>query len=206
MLDAAGWESAHVFGVSMGGMIAQQLALDAPGRVRSLVLGCTTCGQPDPTPESMEAGRTLMEAVQLIPTDAERAVRMMLPLSYPQSFLDAHPELVPLLTAALRMLPTRKAPVIEYEGGDLLGWESASRLHELTMPALVLHGTEDRLIPVTHAYALLEGLPNVELRVFKGAGHAFQAHDFAGINTSIAAWLSTRPAPAPAPASAPSTD
>ena len=205
VLDAAGWESAHVFGISMGGMIAQQLALDVPGRVRSLVLGCTTCGQPDPTPDSMEAGRQLMEAFKLAPTDPEGAIRMMLPLSYPQSFIDAHPELVPLGTAALRMLPTRRVPEVELEGGDLQGWETCSRLHELTMPALVLHGTEDRLIPVTHAYRLFEGLSNVELRIYKGAGHIFQAQDFAGINTSIVAWLSTRPAPAPAPASAPST-
>ena len=196
VMDAAGWESAHVFGVSMGGMIAQQFALDNPGRVRSLVLGCTTCGEPEPTPESLEAGRTLAEAVKLIPTEPERAVRMMLPLSYPQSFLDAHPELVPLLTMALKAQPTQKAPEIDPEAGRIEGWEPwCSRLAELTMPALILHGTEDRLIPVTHAQRLFDGLPHAELRIYKGAGHAFQAHDFTGINTSIATWLSTRPAP-----------
>jgi pimeloyl-ACP methyl ester carboxylesterase len=199
VMDAAGWQSAHVFGVSMGGMIAQQLALDAPGRVRSLVLGCTTCGEPAPTPEQVAAVRQLGEAFRLSAEDPERAVQIMLPLSLPQPFIDAHPEIAPLLVAGLRMMPTRKVPEADLEVAPQ-AWESCSRLHELTMPALVLHGTEDRLIPVTHAQRLFEGLPNVELRIYKGAGHAFQSHDPAGINTSIADWLATRPAPPPPPA------
>jgi pimeloyl-ACP methyl ester carboxylesterase len=50
----------------------------------------------------------------------------------------------------------------------------------------------DRLIPVSHAFRLLEGLPQAELRVFKGAGHAFQALDMAGITRGIAEWLAAK--------------
>ncbi len=193
VMDAAGWESAHVFGVSMGGMIAQQLALDAPRRVRTLVLGCTSSGEPEErTPEQEQAVRMLGEAVALMQEDPERSVRLMLPLSYPQPFIDAHPELVPLMVAMAKAMPTKKAPEIRLDDAGVLQWKSAPRLAELTMPALILHGTEDRLIPVSHAFRLLEGLPQAELRVFKGAGHAFQALDMAGITRGIAEWLAAK--------------
>jgi 3-oxoadipate enol-lactonase len=193
VMDAAGWESAHVFGVSMGGMIAQQLALDAPRRVRTLVLGCASSGEPEErTPEQEAAVRTLGEAVALMQEDPERSVRLMLPLSYPQAFLDAHPELVPLMVAMAKAMPTKKAPEIQLDDAAVLQWKSAPRLAELTMPALILHGTADRLIPVSHAFRLLDGLPQAELRVFKGAGHAFQALDMAGITRGIAEWLAAK--------------
>jgi 3-oxoadipate enol-lactonase len=193
VLDAAGWSSAHVFGVSMGGMIAQQLALDAPDRVRSLVLGCTTSGVPEErTPEHEEALRTLGEAVAIMQEDPERSVSLMLPLSYPQPFIDAHPELAPLMAMMARAMPTKKAPEIRLDGEGIQQWKSAPRLAELTMPALVLHGTEDRLIPLDHAMRLFEGLPQAEIRIFKGAGHAFQAQDMDGITRGIAAWLAAK--------------
>ena len=203
MLDAVGWSSAHIFGVSMGGMIAQQLALDAPDRVRTLVLGCTSSGlvQEERTPEHDEALRTLGEAVAIMPTEPERSVRMMLPLNFPQPFIDAHPELMPLMTAFVKAMPTKKAPELNRDDPKLLEWTSAPRLGELTMPTLILHGMEDRLAPVQYALRLLEGLPNVELRLFKGAGHAFQSHDMDGITHGIADWLAVKSglkSPAPA--------
>ena len=192
VLDAVGWSSAHVFGVSMGGMIAQQLALDAPERVRTLVLGCTSSGIEERTPEHDEALRTLGEAVAIMQEDPERSVQMMLPLSYPQPFIDAHPELAPLMVMMARAMPTKRAPEINLDDPKLLEWKSAPRLGELTMPALVLHGTEDRLVPLPYAFRLFEGLPNAELRLFKGAGHAFQAQDMDGITRGIAEWLAAK--------------
>lgn len=204
VLDAAEWPAAHVFGVSMGGMIAQQLALDTPERVRSLVLGCTTSGEPEErTPEQLEAVRTLGEAVAIMAEDPERFAQLTLPLSYPQAFIDAHPEMLPLTVAMVKAMPTKKAPELRLDDAGVLQWKSAPRLAELTMPALVLHGAADRLIPSSHAQRLFEGLPNVKLRLFKGAGHAFQALDMAGITGGVAAWLTakiTTPQPAPAPA------
>ena len=91
-----------------------------------------------------------------------------------------------------RRSTTKKAPGLNRDDPKLLEWTSAPRLDELTMPTLILHGIEDRLAPVQYALRLLEGLPNVELRLFKGAGHAFQSHDMDGITHDIADWLAVK--------------
>lgn len=193
VMDALGWQSAHVFGISMGGMIAQEIALRAPERVRSLVLGCTSCGKPAPTEAQRQAILDLQRGMSLMATDPEECARVVLPLSFPASYLAAHPEVVALTAMAFKALPTAAAPAIE--GDELNPWHSADRLAGIRAPALVVHGTDDRLIPVAHGYRLFEGLPNAELRVIKGAGHSFSAHDPAGTLTGIAAWLQARDVP-----------
>jgi 3-oxoadipate enol-lactonase len=190
VLDALGWERAHVYGVSMGGMIAQQLALDFPGRVRSLVLGCTSSGEPEPTPEVLAARRQLAESVALMKDDPERAIDLMLPLSFTDAFLERHPEVRTAMLAFVKAAPTQKVPEIPEDGGAPGQWETASRLGEIAVPALILHGTEDRLIPLEHGYRLFEGIPRAEMRIFKGVGHTYQAFGQALIDRCIAEWLS----------------
>src|SRR5258708_25696801 len=73
VLDAAGIESVHVFGISMGGMIAQELALKNPKRVRSLILGCTACGGPHAVRARPEANQMLMARAKMTPEAAAQA-------------------------------------------------------------------------------------------------------------------------------------
>ena len=74
VLDAAGVEQAHVYGISMGGMIAQELALNHPERVRSLILGCTACGGVNAVPTAAPVMQTLLDRAAMTPEEGVEAM------------------------------------------------------------------------------------------------------------------------------------
>ncbi|EKN70974.1 alpha/beta hydrolase fold protein [Neobacillus bataviensis LMG 21833] len=85
-------ESAHVFGISMGGMIAQRLAFAYPDRIRSLVLGCSTAGGTPHIQPSPEISELMVARAALTGTPEENAWAAA-PIVYSQAFIHAHPEL-----------------------------------------------------------------------------------------------------------------
>ena len=184
VMDAVDWESAHVFGASMGGMVAQQLALDAPERVRSLVLGSTSCGTP------LDKGAGGVVAVvggmqMLVEGEIERGVAQLLPYFY-GDLLSARPEVGDFLTKVLLDEPPRRLAGPREEAKL---WNVAKRLPEIQHPALVVHGYDDRVVDVTNAYRLFDGLPNAELRIFKNAPHSYYAVDPARTLREVGDWI-----------------
>ncbi len=169
LLDALGVESAHVFGISMGGMIAQELALRFPERVRGLVLAGTTPGGP----------RAVRPAV------AELAA---VGVGMASSFRDpGRPWLAPLLFSEefRRTQPARVAELLRFFGahgptpwGANAHWwatvyhDTGARLGQIQAPTLVLHGAEDSFAPLANAEFLARRIPRAELAVVPGAGHA----------------------------------
>jgi pimeloyl-ACP methyl ester carboxylesterase len=166
VLAAAGVESAFVFGISMGGFIAQELALRHPERVQALVLGCTACGGPHVVRAGPEVLDTLVERVKL---PVAESVRVMFPYIY-----DQH-------TPASRIeadLAVRLAnyPDAETYLGQLAGiaqWQSCDRLQQLSMPTLILHGTSDRLVPPENGQLLADHIRGSVLRLIPDASHIF---------------------------------
>jgi 3-oxoadipate enol-lactonase len=165
VLDAAGVDRAHVVGHSMGGLIAQELALEAPDRVRSLVLAGTHVGVPHARPSELTAGPQLVAAGELPPEERIAALNAMLYAPSTSAALIAEDEAV------------RAAAPTSVEGyqGQLLGsvaWERLADLPQLAMPTLVLHGALDRIVPVSAGERLAASLPCSELRVLPEAAHA----------------------------------
>ena len=167
VLDAVGVDAAHVVGASMGGMIAQQFAL-ADDRVASLTLVCTTPGGPDavPTPEATQA--RMYDVPEELDERERRRYKMHAAMS--ETFIADNPDLVE------RIVDWR----IESDASEeAIGWQAAAvaefdvhdRLGEIRVPALVLHGTDDRVVPVENGRLLAEGLPEAEFHALEGAPH-----------------------------------
>ncbi len=171
LLDALGIESVHVFGTSMGGMIAQQIALRHPSRVKKLILGCTSCGGAHAVGSTPEARAFLFDSERAKLSDEERA-RSTVPWLWNQDFIGSHPEAVERYVKTTTQHPT---PMHGYlnQAHFILTHDTYDRLPDLKMPTLVLTGCKDRLIPHENSRILSSRIPGAELVMFENAGHGF---------------------------------
>jgi 3-oxoadipate enol-lactonase len=166
VLDAAGIDSAHVFGVSMGGMIAQEFALLYPKRARSLILGCTAAGGPTVVRAEPAAIQLMMVREKLSP---EQAAEAIVPFIYDPA---TPPERVAEDLAIRRpWFPRADAYAAQLQG--LLAWEAYSRLSRIGVPTLVIHGESDRLVPPGNAKLIAERIPSAKLVMIPHASHLF---------------------------------
>ncbi|QUQ66938.1 alpha/beta fold hydrolase [Kutzneria sp. CA-103260] len=178
LLDHYGVERAHLVGISMGGAIAQLIAVGHGDRVASLTLIATSPGQPglpastlpevteplaDPIERRVEAWRAM--AAQSVPFDDE-AVRELVTQERARA---RNPE------ATARNLHATKR--IERWYG---------RLPEITAPTIVLHGDEDRMFPIEHGQALAAAIPGAELRIVPQMGHELPARTWDAVITAVA--------------------
>lgn len=165
-LDAAGVESAHLYGISMGGMIAQEFALQYPERVRSLILGCTSAGGPEAVRAEPEARDLLMARHTM---DAEEAAQAAVPFIYDAGTPRARIE----EDLALRRpwFPRREAYLAQLQG--ILAWEAYSRLGAVRVPTLVIHGESDRLVPPGNGELIAARIPGARLVKLQHAGHIY---------------------------------
>jgi len=166
VLEAAGIESAHVFGVSMGGMIAQEFALQYPARVRSLILGCTAAGGPAAVRAEPEAIQMLMRREKMSP---EQAAEAAVPFIYDPT--TARARIDEDLAIRRPWFPSPEGYAAQLQG--ILGWESYSRINQIVAPTLVIHGESDRLIPPGNAILIAERIPGAKLVMIPHASHLF---------------------------------
>lgn len=168
VLDAAGERSAHIVGFSMGGMIAQQFAVDHGGRVRSLALLGTHSGGPWATQASTDVRRLLFnKASPHEELSAEDSLREMRPHTYARQTSDALFDEDSLVRLANQ--PTRRGYQAQLYG--LISWSVYLDLPRLTCPTLVVHGEQDALIPPANGQRLAARLPNAKLQLWPDASH-----------------------------------
>jgi 3-oxoadipate enol-lactonase len=167
VLDAAGVPSAHLYGISMGGMIAQEFTLQYPQRVKSLILGCTAAGGPTAIQPASEVLQVLMRRGM----KPEEAIDAIDPFIY-------YPGTSPEWIAEDRKLRLEWYPTADGYLGQLQGimaWEAYSRLPQIAAPTLVIHGESDQLIPAANADVVAGRIPNAKLVLIPRASHIFPA-------------------------------
>lgn len=189
LLKALGIAKAKVHGVSMGGMIAQELTLRHPEQVEKLVLGCTCAGGPTtklPAPETTEK---LLAGTRMALSNPDDALDILMPLLVPQNFIAAHPEIKSIVLAGAPMAPRTPPETAGYAMAGIAQFNAYDRLPRIKCPVLIIHGDQDVVIPSENAAIIKSRIPHAEVLIIPGAGHAYQVADPVGIHQRIVSWL-----------------
>jgi 3-oxoadipate enol-lactonase len=170
ILDDLNISRTHLFGVSMGGMIAQEIALRFGLRVQTLTLGCTTCGGKNAVPPPPESVK-LLTAPRDGLSDAE-VIRRGWPLAYTPEYVKNHRA---ELEASIPRLLVNATPTFIFKRhlDATYGLKTYERLPQISIPTLVITGAKDVLIPARNSEIIAERIPGAKLHIIPSAGHAF---------------------------------
>ncbi len=158
---------ANVFGISMGGMIAQELALRHPERLRALALGATHASYLASRKPSLSA---VLEFASVVARGARNRPGVVGRLLTTPAFVSANPDVV----GAWFLHTDHARPLAALtQLGAIVGHHTSSRLRQIACPTLIISGDQDRLVPVQNAYVLARLIPNAKLLILRGAGHVF---------------------------------
>lgn len=169
LLDELGVESAHVVGISMGGMIAQELALAQPRRLRSLTLGCTYCGGEGSRLMPRENAEKLAGA--MASGDRDKAIRASYEVNLSPAFRADEDAYAAFHRMATEVPAAKKT--IELQAQAIFGHDTSSRLGEISAPTLIVHGTEDGVLPVENGHQIASLMPDARLEILEDVGHMF---------------------------------
>jgi pimeloyl-ACP methyl ester carboxylesterase len=169
LLEALEIESAHVLGISMGGMIAQELALAHPQRLRSLTIGCSYCGGSGSQLMDPADFQGLVEAMSS--GDRRRVHRAMWELNLSPSFREDESRYAEF-TAMAEALPAPRE-TIGFQLQAITAHDTNARLLGLTAPTLVIHGTLDRVLGYPNGPLIGSLIPGSRLETLEDVGHMF---------------------------------
>jgi pimeloyl-ACP methyl ester carboxylesterase len=169
LLDALELDDVHVLGISMGGMVAQELALTAPERIRSLTLGCTSCGGTQSKPTPPEIIQRLTAAA--LSGDFDRLLRAGFEVVVSPAYA-SEPAHYAAFVAAAKHAPA-SLPVLMDQKIAVETYDSYARLRALQVPTLVLHGSADELLAPINGELLASLIPGARLVLLEGVGHLF---------------------------------
>jgi pimeloyl-ACP methyl ester carboxylesterase len=186
VLDSARIDRAAVLGASMGGLIAQSMAALAPERISALILASTLPGGPESRPMPPE---TLAELVRSVPgeTAAERLRRTMALALTPTFPRERAAELEAILT--VRLAAPQPAEQWTFQAMSAREFDARASDARLAVPALVVTGTDDRVVPWTNSPLLYRLLPHASLALFRGQNHLVLIERSDEFNAVVARFL-----------------
>ena len=185
VLDDAGVETAHVVGASMGGMIAQQFALEY-GRADSLTLLCTTPGGPEAVPTPEETQRRIFDVPEDYDERERRRYKMAPAMT--DSFLRDNEDLVERIVD-WRLDSDASDRARQWQAAAVEAFDVHDRLDGIGVPALVVHGTDDRVVPVENGRLLADGLADADYLELEGAPHLLFIERAETVNDALRGFL-----------------
>ena len=192
LMDALGIDSAHVYGLSMGGMVAQEVAIRFPDRVRGLVLGCTTHGGP----RAVLPSPRVAAALTARGAPAEVRAHLVGRALFSEDFRRREPGLVRRYLGLLNAHRTSARGALSHLAASTYH-DTRARLGRISAPTLVLHGDHDVLTPPANARLLAGLIPDATLGLVRGAGHAYLLEQPDESHRQFLDWLRAR-SPVPA--------
>jgi pimeloyl-ACP methyl ester carboxylesterase len=169
LMDGLDLDSAHVLGISMGGMIAQELALDHPERIRTLTIGASFCGGPDGT--LMARSDLELLGAAYASGDREQVLRAMWEINLSPRFRSDDSRFAAFRDMA-GALPAPR-PVVMQQMQACASHDTSNRLGGLSLPTLVIHGTADRLLNAGNGRQIASLVPGARLELMDDVGHLF---------------------------------
>lgn len=186
VLDDAGIGAAHVLGASLGGMIAQELAVRHPERVDGLVLACTTPGWPFSYPMPLASVR-LINACQCMPPDV--ALRRLVQHALSPSTVAEHPELVEQIITRQQLIPGRSPGTWQAQAAAAARYTGGLWQRRIRARALILHGAADRVVDPRNAQLLADRIADAQLVIFPELGHLFFWEDPGALARTVTSFL-----------------
>lgn len=185
LMDALELPRADVLGVSMGGFIAEELALRWPERVRRLVLVSTSAGGATHVPMTAQTLGRFMDNTG----EPREVVRKKLALGYSEAYLRGS-EVEHLIDLRLRY--PQPAHAFQAQAAAGATFDRASEVGRIRAPTLVLAGDADLVVPVENARRLAAAIPNARLRIWPGLGHQFFVEAAPAFNAEVITFLQER--------------
>jgi 3-oxoadipate enol-lactonase len=168
VLDAAGVEKAGVVGLSMGGMIAQELVLRHPNRVRRLVLGSTHCGVSRRIPPDPDIIKQFADNKGLSP---EQIFDKNLLLLVTPRFLKQGSDVLKRYKERELRAPIQPDHALKGQLDAIAGFDACGRIHKIHVPTLILTAELDKLVPSENGRLLSKQIPGAAVKSFTNAGH-----------------------------------
>ena len=186
LMDALKIKRAHILGISMGGMIAQEFALNHPEKVEKLVLCSTTCGASSSVQPSAQVVGLLMRPREGM--TEEEVVKNWIELLFTEDFLKGNAFLMSVVTQQLLKVPIQ-SDAYQRQIGAILNFDTYQRLQEIKAPTLVMHGKKDILVPPENAKIIADKIPGAKLAYFENSGHALFSEEPEKVNKALLEFL-----------------
>ncbi len=178
-------KNAHVLGVSMGGYVAQELAINFPEMVRSLVLGCTGAGGERAVLMSPERIKKFTANEGLTP---EQILQKDMDIYFSDKFIMDHPmKIKEFIEISLRYYQPPDA--FQRQFAACLEHHTINRLNRIQVPTLIMSGDDDPLVPPENSRILKELIPHAELKFFRGCRHCFFIEEAETFNQEVVSFL-----------------